>query len=72
MVPIIVSAQNNPIYNEVNALLMVAASVSVGLTTPMAAFAAESETNIEQELKQSNIGSGESINGNLAVNLIDS
>jgi hypothetical protein len=54
------------------ALLIVASSMFVVLTAPMEAFADESETNIEQELKQSNVGSGETINGNLAVNLIDS
>ena len=32
----------------------------------------ESETNTEQEIKQKNVGSGESTNNNCAVNSIDS
>jgi hypothetical protein len=32
----------------------------------------ESETNTEQEIKQKNVGSGESINNNCALNSIDS
>jgi hypothetical protein len=32
----------------------------------------ESKTNTEQGIKQKNVGSGESINGNLGINLIDS
>ena len=32
----------------------------------------ESETNTEQEIKQKNIGSGESTNNNCALNSIDS
>ena len=36
------------------------------------AFADESETETEQELKQKNIGSGESTNDNCGQNLIDS
>ena len=43
----------------------------VAITTPMA-FADESETETEQELKQSNVGSGNSVNDNCAQNLIDS
>jgi hypothetical protein len=39
--------------------------------TPMA-YADESETSTEQELKQSNVGSGESTNTNCGQNLIDS
>ena len=36
------------------------------------AFADESETETEQELKQKNVGSGESFNDNCGQNLIDS
>ena len=43
----------------------------VAITTPMA-FADESETETEQELKQKNVGSGESVNDNCGQNLIDS
>ena len=43
----------------------------VAISTPMA-FADESETETEQELKQKNVGSGESINHNCGQNLIDS
>ena len=43
----------------------------VAITTPMA-FADESETETEQELKQKNVGSGESFNDNCGQNLIDS
>ena len=43
----------------------------VAITTPMA-YADESETSTEQELKQKNVGSGESVNDNCAQNLIDS
>jgi uncharacterized membrane protein len=43
----------------------------VAITTPMA-FADESETETEQEIKQKNVGSGESVNDNCAQNLIDS
>ena len=35
------------------------------------AFADESETETEQELKQKNVGSGESVNDNCGQNLID-
>ena len=38
--------------------------------TPMA-YADESETSTEQELKQSNVGSGESTNDNCGTNSID-
>ena len=43
----------------------------VAISTPMA-FADESETETEQELKQKNVGSGESFNDNCGQNLIDS
>ena len=42
----------------------------VAITTPMA-FADESETETEQELKQSNVGSGKSTNENCGSNSID-
>jgi hypothetical protein len=43
-------------------------------TLPVYAFEGgdESETNTEQEIKQKNVGSGESINTNCATNSIDS
>jgi isocitrate dehydrogenase len=43
----------------------------IAILTPMA-FADESETETEQELKQKNVGSGESVNDNCGQNLIDS
>ena len=43
----------------------------VAISTPIA-FADESETETEQELKQKNVGSGESVNNNCGQNLIDS
>jgi hypothetical protein len=43
----------------------------IAITTPMA-FADESETETEQELKQKNVGSGESTDDNCGQNLIDS
>ena len=43
----------------------------VAISTPMA-FADESETETEQELKQKNVGSGDSVNENCGQNLIDS
>jgi hypothetical protein len=46
----------------------------VAITTPFAYASAgdSSETETEQELKQKNVGSGESVNDNCAQNLIDS
>jgi hypothetical protein len=56
--------------------LMAAALTGIFSTHPMTAYATdsgdESETNTEQELKQKNVGSGESTNNNCAVNSIDS
>ena len=43
----------------------------VAITTPMAYATDESETETEQELKQKNVGSGESVNDNCGQNLID-
>jgi hypothetical protein len=43
----------------------------IAISTPMA-FADESSTETEQELKQKNVGSGESVNDNCGQNLIDS
>ena len=43
----------------------------VAISTPMA-FADESETETEQELRQKNVGSGDSVNDNCGQNLIDS
>jgi hypothetical protein len=55
--------------------LMAAALTGIFSTHPMAALAFEgdeSETNTEQEIKQKNVGSGESTNNNCALNSIDS
>ena len=56
-------------------VLMAAALTGIS-THPMAAYAFdggdESETNTEQEIKQKNVGSGESTNNNCALNSIDS
>jgi hypothetical protein len=41
-------------------------------TNPIAFAQDESETNTEQEIKQKNVGSGESTNTNCAQNSIDS
>ena len=56
--------------------LMAAALTGIFSTHPMAVYATdggdESETNTEQEIKQKNVGSGESTNNNCALNSIDS
>ena len=56
-------------------VLMAAALTGIISTHPMAAYAFddgdESETNTEQEIKQKNVGSGESTNNNCALNSID-
>ena len=53
---------------------VLAASLIAGVfaTTPMAAFADESETETKQEIKQKNVGSGFSTNVNCADNDINS
>ena len=53
------------------AVLMAAASTGIFSTNPIAFAQYESETNTEQEIKQKNVGSGESINNNCALNSID-
>ena len=58
------------------AVLVAAALMTVVSTAPMAAFAEfkggdESETNTEQDLKQKNVGSGDSTNINCGTNNID-
>jgi hypothetical protein len=58
------------------AVLTAAALMAIVSTTPMAAFAEfkggdESETNTEQDLKQKNVGSGDSTNINCSTNNID-
>jgi hypothetical protein len=56
-------------------VLMAAALTGIISSTPMAVSAFdggdESETNTEQEIKQKNVGSGESTNNNCALNSID-
>ena len=57
------------------AVLAAAALTGIFSSTTMAAYAFEggdeSETNTEQEIKQKNVGSGESTNNNCALNSID-
>jgi hypothetical protein len=53
------------------AVLMAAASTGIFSTNPISFAQDESETNTEQEIKQKNVGSGESINNNCALNSID-
>ena len=57
-------------------VLMAAALTGILSTNPIAVYAIydggdESETNTEQEIKQKNVGSGESTNNNCALNSID-
>jgi hypothetical protein len=53
-------------------VLAAAALTGIFSTTNPIAFAQdESETNTEQEIKQKNVGSGESTNNNCALNSID-
>ena len=52
------------------AVLTAAALTGLVTTTPLA-YADESETETEQELKQENLGSGESSNENCGSNSID-
>ena len=51
-------------------ILLVAALTGIFLTSGYAQ-GDESETNTEQEIKQKNVGSGESTNNNCALNSID-
>jgi hypothetical protein len=53
-------------------VLMAAAVTGIFSTNPIAFAQDESETNTEQEIKQKNVGSGESTNNNCALNSIDS
>jgi hypothetical protein len=55
-------------------IAVLAASVLsvIATTTPFAYASTESETETEQEIKQMNVGSGESTNFNCGQNLIDS
>ena len=53
-------------------VLVVAALTGILFTSPIAFAQDESETNTEQEIKQKNVGSGESTNNNCALNSIDS
>jgi hypothetical protein len=53
------------------AVLMAAASTGIFSTNPIVFAQDETETNTEQEIKQNNVGSGESINNNCALNSID-
>jgi hypothetical protein len=53
-------------------VLMAAALTGIFSTSPIAFAQEESETNTEQEIKQKNVGSGESTNNNCVLNSIDS
>jgi hypothetical protein len=53
------------------AVLAAAALTGIFSSTIMAFAQDESETNTEQEIKQKNVGSGESTNNNCALNSID-
>ena len=55
---------------RITAVLMAAAITGIFSTTAYAQD--ESETNTEQSIAQKNVGSGESINTNCALNSIDS
>jgi hypothetical protein len=53
--------------------VLLAVTLAGILSTNSVAFAQDdSETNTEQEIKQKNVGSGESTNNNCALNSIDS
>ncbi|HEU4444404.1 MAG TPA: hypothetical protein VFR94_07020 [Nitrososphaeraceae archaeon] len=54
-------------------VLMTAALTGIFSTSAYATYDGgdESETNTEQEIKQKNVGSGESTNNNCALNSID-
>jgi hypothetical protein len=52
-------------------VLMAAALTGILSTSPIAFAQDKSETNTEQEIKQKNVGSGDSINNNCALNSID-
>jgi thiamine monophosphate synthase len=56
----------------ITTVLMAAALTGILSTNPIAFAQDESETNTEQEIKQKNVGSGESTNNNCALNSIDS
>ena len=56
----------------VASVLMAAALTGILSTSPIAFAQDESETNTEQEIKQKNVGSGDSTNNNCALNSIDS
>jgi hypothetical protein len=52
-------------------VLMAAALTGIMSANPIAFAQDESATNTEQEIKQKNVGSGESTNNNCALNSID-
>ena len=52
-------------------VLMAATLAGILSTNPIALAQDESATNTEQEIKQKNVGSGESTNNNCALNSID-
>jgi hypothetical protein len=54
----------------ISSVLVAAALTGIFLTSGYAQ-GDESETNTEQEIKQKNVGSGESTNNNCALNSID-
>ncbi|HEX5978024.1 MAG TPA: hypothetical protein VFY68_12145 [Nitrososphaeraceae archaeon] len=58
--------------NKTLATVLMAAAFTGIFSTSAYAQGDESETNTEQEIKQKNVGSGESTNNNCALNSIDS
>jgi hypothetical protein len=58
-------------YTVAIATVLTAATLTGTLSSPIAFAQDESETNTEQEIKQKNVGSGESTNNNCAQNSID-
>jgi hypothetical protein len=53
------------------AAVLMAAALTATFATPLA-YADESETSTDQEVKQKNVGSGNSFNNNCAENSIES
>ena len=65
--------QNYEVYNEYEVCYccsITAAALTEIFSTIVVAYTDESETETEQELKQKNIGSGESFNDNWGANVV--
>ena len=56
----------------ITTVLLAVALAGILSTNSVASAQDDSETNTEQEIKQKNVGSGESTNNNCALNSIDS